>query len=121
MRLRLLNRDFTVCQVADAAQVRLDAEFCFVGKTAEETSLVCLTKDVPPNTVNREDGWRGFYIAGTLDFSLIGILSKIAAVLAAANIGIFAVSTYNTDYIFFKSEHETRAVAALQHAGYAVE
>ena len=120
MLLRWLPHDFSVCQVADWSETKLDAEFCFIGKTAEEHSLVCLTEDVPPNTVNREDGWCGFYIDGVLDFSLIGILSRIASVLAEANIGIFAVSTYNTDYIFLKRENEGMAKAALRHAGYTV-
>ena len=58
---------------------------------------MCLTKDVPPNATERDDGWRTFRIQGTLDFSLIGILSEISGILADNKIGIFAVSTYNTD------------------------
>jgi len=120
MRLRFLEEDFTVCRVAEGTEVRFDAPYCFYGKTAEERSLVCRTADVPCETLAREDGWRGFYIEGVLDFSLIGILAKIAAVLAEEKIGIFAVSTYNTDYIFFKREHELRAKTALSAAGYAL-
>ena len=69
----------------------------FTAKTDEENFLVCLTKDVPPNATERDDGWRTFRIQGTLDFSLIGILSEISGILADNKIGIFAVSTYNTD------------------------
>lgn len=64
------------------AFVDLNREFCFIGKTDEEKSLVCLTKDVPPNVTEREDGWKAFRIQGILDFSLIGILSKISGLLA---------------------------------------
>lgn len=63
----------------------------------------------------------GLYIDGILDFSLIGILSKLSAVLAASQVGIFAVSTYNTDYIFVKKDQYSQAVQALRQAGYAVE
>ncbi len=56
----------------------------------------------PSLTIERDDGWRGFRIQGTLDFSLIGILSKLSGILAEHKIGIFAISTYNTDYILVK-------------------
>lgn len=64
----------------------------------EEKSLVCITSEVPENTVQRDDGWKAFCIQGVWDFSLIGILAKIATILADNGISIFAVSTYNTDY-----------------------
>jgi len=69
----------------------------------------------------REDGWKGFRIEGILDFSLIGILSKISAILADNKIGIFAVSTYNTDYILVKEGDLERAAQALSKAGYVVK
>lgn len=98
----------------------MDAEFCFTGKTDEERSLVCLTEETPDNTIQREDGWRAFRIQGVLDFSLVGILSKISGFLADAKIGIFAVSTYNTDYILVKAEDEMKALDVLAQAGYKV-
>ena len=104
MEIKKIPHDFSVCQVKDYSLVRLDAGFCFTGKTDEENSLVCLTEDVPENTVRRDDGWKAFRIRGVLDFSLIGILSKIAAVLAENEIPVFAISTYNTDYILLKKE-----------------
>ncbi|MBO4475074.1 MAG: ACT domain-containing protein, partial [Clostridiales bacterium] len=98
----------------------LQTEFVFVGKTDEELSLVCQTEDVPENTTDRDDGWKAFRIEGVLDFSLVGILSEISGVLAEAKIGIFAVSTYNTDYILVKEENFERAMEALETAGYEV-
>ena len=97
-----------------------DAEFFFIGKTDEELSLVCRTEDVPSKTAERDDGWRGFRIQGVLDFSLIGILSKLSGILADNKIGIFAVSTYNTDYILVKAENFERAMEVLEAAGYTV-
>lgn len=95
-------------------------QFCFIGKTDEEISLVCRTEDAPENTTDRDDGWRGFRIQGTLDFSLIGILSKLSGILADNGIGIFAVSTFNTDYILVKDENYEKALTILSNSGYAI-
>ena len=121
MNIQKIDGDFTVCKVKDFSQINFDAELCFFGKTDEEISLVCLTKDVPQNALKREDGWRAFRVEGTLDFSLTGILSGIADILAENKIGIFAVSTYNTDYILTKAQNFEEALAALQSAGYEIK
>lgn len=120
MEIKALEQEFTVCQVADYSQVNWTAEFCFTGKTDEEYSLACATADVPANVIRRDDGWKGFRIQGVLDFSLVGILSKIAALLAEDNIPIFAISTYNTDYVLTKAEHYEKALEVLKRAGYTI-
>ena len=120
MELKKLDYDLTVCKVTSTAGLNPDCEFFFLGRTDEEISLVCLTKDTPGRTAAREDGWKGFRIQGELDFSLIGILSKISSILAENKIGIFAVSTYNTDYILVKKEHFDKAMEALAAEGYDV-
>lgn len=97
----------------------MEAEYCFTGKTDQEKSIVCRTGDVPKNTMEREDGWRAFRIEGVLDFSLTGILAKISTLLAEEKIGIFAVSTFNTDYILVKKENERKALSKLSKAGYS--
>lgn len=121
MKLNILKDDFTVCKMTDYTKVDLSADFCFTGKTDSESSLVCPTSAVPDNTTIREDGWRSFRIVGTLDFSLVGILSRISGILAEENIGIFAVSTFDTDYVFVKAENFARAVEALRTSGYEFE
>ena len=118
MEIKKLGYDFSVCKVADYSQVDLTGEFVFVGKTDEEASLVCRTKDVPANVTAREDGWKAFRIQGVLDFSLIGILSRITAILADAGVSVFCVSTFNTDYVLVKEDRLTAAVSALQSAGH---
>ena len=120
MELKKFSEDFSVCKVTDYTQVNLEAEFCFTGRTDEEKSLVCLTKDVPSNVTERDDGWKSFRIHGVLDFSLIGILSKISGILADNQIGIFAISTYNTDYVLTKSENYSKAIEVLSQAGYQI-
>ena len=120
MEIKKIAYDFSVCKVEDYSLANLDAEYCFVGKTDEEKSLVCLTCDVPGNVTDRDDGWKAFRIQGVLDFSLIGILSKISSVLAENEIGIFAISTFNTDYILTKEENFGRAIEVLSKAGYQI-
>ena len=118
--LKKIPHRLSVCKVADVSALDLSADFYFIGKTDEELSLVCRTEAAPAGTTEREDGWRGFYIQGVLDFSLIGILSELSRILAENRIGIFAVSTYNTDYILVKEENYERALDALTAEGYNV-
>lgn len=120
MRIKQIQQEFSVCKLNDISAIRWEDEFCFVGKTDEEVSLVCLTEHTPSETLEREDGWRAFRIEGILDFSLIGILSKITTILAEHEISVFAVSTYNTDYILTKSENYAKAMEVLKEAGYVI-
>ena len=120
MELKTLPYSFTVCKLMSVGDLPSGIDFCFTAKTDEEISLVCKTEDVPENTLVRDDGWKGFRIEGVLEFSLIGILSKISAILAENKVGIFAVSTYNTDYIFVKEENFDKAINALKDNGYDV-
>lgn len=120
MKLRKIHQDFSVCQVEDYSLVNLESQYCFIGKTDEEKSLVCATSEVPSNVIKKDDGWKAFYIEGVLDFSLIGILSQIASILADNAISIFAVSTYNTDYVLIKSENYQRGLEILESKGYEI-
>ena len=120
MELRKLPYELTVCTVEGTESIDLSSDFLFIGKTEEEISIVCETSETPAATTEREDGWKGFVICGVLDFSLIGILSGISTVLAQNGIGIFAISTYNTDYILVKAENFESAESSLVAAGYDV-
>lgn len=120
MKLKRIEHHFSVCKVKNLENVDLSQEFCFIEKTDEELSVVCITEHVPADTIEREDGWRAFRIQGVLDFSLIGILAKIAVILAEHEIGIFVVSTFNTDYILVKGENFERALQVLEQKGYQV-
>ena len=120
MELKVIPYNFTVCKLKTDSDIDVTNSFYFVGKTDEEISLVCKTEDTPADTLERDDGWRAFRIQGVLDFSLIGILSKISGILADNKIGIFAVSTYNTDYILVKADNFIRALSVLEKSGYTV-
>lgn len=120
IKIEKIDVSLTVCKVNDYSQVNLSQDFCFIGKTNCENSLVCATDCVPSNTTEREDGWRAFRIVGTLDFSLIGILSKISTILANEKIGIFAISTFNTDYVLVKESNFEKSLTALESNGYII-
>jgi hypothetical protein len=120
MELKKIEYDLTVCKVEAITDIDMTADFFFLGKTDEEISLVCKTDDAPKKTTERDDGWKGFRIQGVLDFSLIGILSKLSGILAENHIGIFAVSTFNTDYILVKTETFERALSVLSAEGYTI-
>ena len=120
MEIKKIDHNLSVCQVEDYSLVNLNSEYSFIGKTDEEKSLVCITDEVPANVIQRDDGWKAFRIQGVLDFSLIGILAKIAAALADNGISIFAVSTYNTDYVLMKKENYQKALDVLKALGYMI-
>ena len=120
MELKILKQDFSIGKLHDVSQADLQNEFCFFAKTDQENSLVCPTEFMPDDMIEREDGWRAFRIQGILDFSLIGILAEISSLLANHKIGIFVISTYNTDYILIKAENFERAVRVLADHGYEI-
>lgn len=120
IRLKFLKGDFSVCKLRDLTRIDLSCGFYFLAKTPDELSLVCFTEDVPSTAISEDKGWKAFRVEGTLDFALVGILSKITQLLAAEGISIFAVSTYDTDYVLLKRENIDKAREVLQNGGYQV-
>ena len=119
MKLKVLPYELTVCKVAAPEEIDMKGELFFIGKTDGEVSLVCETDAAPEKTLERSDGWRGMRVEGTLDFSLVGVLAGLTAALAERGIPVFAVSTYDTDYLLVKADQLENAAAALTAAGYA--
>ncbi len=114
-RLLLLPDRLAVCQL-DASSTTPDwatcGSFYSITRTPDELSIVCAEAQVPGD-VKPEGGWRAFKVEGTLDFALTGVLESIARPLADAKVSIFAVSTFNTDYVLVKEESVERAIQAL--------
>lgn len=120
--LSVLEGNYAVCRLAPEAVAPswLPSDgFVSVTRTAEELSIVCL-KDAVPASVRAERGFRILKIEGPLDFALTGILLAVASPLAAAGISIFALSTYDTDYVLIPSDDLDQAVAALRDAGHRI-
>jgi len=122
MKLLLHPGLYAVCRLDPGAELpawALRAPMYFVARTVEELSVVCPRAGVPEGVKN-ESGWRMLQVAGHLDFGLTGILASIANPLAAAGVSLFALSTFNTDYVIVKEERLAAAKAALEGAGFAI-
>ena len=100
MMLEVFPQEFSICQITPGTP--LPAGICFFARTDSELSLVCETANLPSDFAACETGWRMFRVAGNLEFSLIGIPSKITSILADVSVSVFCVSTYDTDYILVK-------------------
>lgn len=120
MELLILPEDFSICKLKDYSQIDINQPFVFTGSTDEEKSLVCPTRLVPPGILERSDGWRGLRIAGVLDFSLVGVIAGISDILAKDGIGIFVLSTFDTDYILIRNEQFEVALKVLELSGYII-
>jgi uncharacterized protein len=122
LNLSLLEGRFAVVQLEPKSPVpALEGEFFTVTRTSEELSIVCLESNVPSNSnVQLERDWACLKLQGPFEFSLTGILLSVIEPLAKVNVGIFAISTFNTDYVLVKVEHLETAILALEAAGHSV-
>lgn len=119
MMLEMLSQRFCVCLVKNFSLPKASGIW-FLSCTDREISLVCEPQHAPQDALAREDGWRGLRVGGSLDFALVGILSRLTGALAKARIPVFAVSTYQTDYLLVREETWAGALDALRAAGYAL-
>ncbi len=124
LNLSLLEGRFAVLQLEPNSSIPawvLEGEFFSVSKTTEELSIVCLESNAPTNSdVRLERDWACLKLQGPFEFSLTGILLSVLEPLAQVNVGIFALSTFNTDYVLVKAENLEKAIVALEAAGHRV-
>ncbi len=121
--LTLLPGEYAICQLpaeAAAPTVATGSIFLSVTRTADELSVVCRAEDAPAAS-RVEAGWRCLKLAGPFAFDEVGVLASVAAPLAEAAVGIFAISTYNTDYVLVKAAQLDAALAALREAGHTLD
>lgn len=121
MELQKIKSEFTVCKIVNTDNVDFTREFVFLSKTDEEISLVCESAFTPSNIIISEPGWNALRITGILDFGMIGVIAKISNILAEANISIFVISTYNTDYILLKKTSFNECLQLLKDNGYTIK
>ena len=124
MKLLLLPDLFAVCRLDPGAPLPVwamsaSSALVSITRTANELSIVCAQANVPDN-VQREDNWRCLMVEGPLDFSLTGVLSALLTPLADAGVSIFALSTFDTDYLLVRAAQLDLAVEALSAAGHRV-
>lgn len=123
LALAILPERFAVCRLTAEAAIPGWAQtgpFVSITRTADELSVVCLEAAVPAE-IQCERSWRVIKLVGPFDFALVGILVAVAVPLAEASISIFALSTYDTDYVLVRKGQFERAVAVLQAAGHTFE
>ena len=119
LTMRVLPGELAVCRLdADgplpAWVFHAEARFFSVMRTPEETSVVCPVDDVPPSIERADKGWRALKVDGPLPLTMTGVTARLTTPLGSAGIPVFALSTYDTDYLLIKSEHLERAVALLK-------
>ncbi len=120
IRLEVAPQRLAICRLAASTSIpdwAMKSSFYSISKTPDELSIVCDQALVPDGT-KCEAGWRAFRVQGNLDFGLTGVLSSLATPLANAQISIFAISTFDTDYFLVKNESLERAMLALKSAGH---
>jgi uncharacterized protein len=126
VRLFLLSDMFAICRLdPDApsptwAERSASGRLISITRTRDELSIVCAQEDIPEG-VRYEGGWRCLMVEGPLDFSLTGVLSSLLAPLAEVGVSIFALSTFDTDYLLVRAAQLERAIEALRASGYQVE
>lgn len=122
LTMKLLKEKYGVCRLNKTELIpewAKNSDFFSITKTSDELSIVCF-EDSIPNDVKCEKDWRVLKIEGPLDFSLIGILASISTILAQKGISIFAISTYDTDYILVKNKDIDNAIDSLIKERYEV-
>ena len=122
LKIRALEGLYGICRLDPTVPVPPWApggEFVSVTRTSEELSVVCPQRSIPESARFNPD-WRVLKVEGPLDFSLVGILSTLSSTLAQAKISLFAVSTFDTDYILVHEADFRSAVRALRDAGHQV-
>lgn len=122
LHLEVLDPPFAVCRLdrADKSLTRdLGGPFSSLSITDDEVSLVCIESAAPPGA-EVEAGWRCLKVEGPLSFSEVGILSSLTTILAGAGVSLFAVSTWDTDYLMVKRESLDTAIDVLSAAGHEI-
>lgn len=122
LRLSVLEDRLAICRLepdSEAPGWATEAGLFSITRTPDELSIVCPEPNVP-DEITREDGWRALAIEGPLDFSLVGILASVATPLAEAGLCIFAISTYDTDYVLVQEDALGTAVSVLHESGHVV-
>ena len=122
LNLTVVDGIFAVCRLGAEAPIPSWAtagSFFSITRTADELSVVC-GQDAVPEGVVGERGWRCLRVAGTMPFSVVGVLASLAAPLAEAGISVFAVSTFDTDYLLVKEKDFEAALDALRQRGHGI-
>lgn len=123
LKLTLLSGRFAICKFTPDSSLPdwvMNSPVFSISRTFDELSIMCEEQYIPVE-IERESGWRAFKFEGPFDFQQVGILNAVTAPLAQAKIGIFAISTYDTDYVLIKELHLNKTISALSDYGHKIE
>jgi len=123
LRLILVDGTFAICRFEPDTLVPpwvTVGNFFSFTRTADELSIVCRQEGIPEG-INCELGWRSLRVAGTMPFSVVGVLASLTAPLAEAGLSAFAISTFDTDYLLVKADDLERAVDVLGRRGHTIQ
>jgi uncharacterized protein len=117
--IRVLEHRLAICRLDAGAPppawvFHAEAKLFSVTRTPEETSVVCAEDDVPPSVARVERGWRALMLVGPIPFNEIGVLASFVTPLAVAGIPVFALSTFDTDYVLVRESDLPRALEELR-------
>jgi uncharacterized protein len=122
MKIALLPETYAICRLSTSAAIpawAMQGTFFSINKTSDELSIVCEEKNVPEG-IQSERSWRLLKVVGPLDFTLTGVLASVANPLARAQVSIFAISTFDTDYILVQSRNLEAAKTCLVSEGFNI-
>jgi len=121
LKLKILNGNYGVCKLSKEDEIPgwIKGNFVSIARTEDELSIVCEEEYIPEN-VKFENDWKCLKVVGPLDFALTGILSSLAQPLALADISIFAISTFDTDYLLIKKDMLKKAIEVLSNEGHKI-
>ena len=123
LNLIVVDGTFAICRLGGGSPIppwATAGPFFSITRTADELSVVC-RQDAVPEGITCEQGWRCLRVAGTMPFSVIGVLASLTAPLVEAGISVFAISTFDTDYLLVKAEDLNRAVDVLRRRGHTIQ
>ena len=122
LRLRSLHGRYSIARLDPDAPIPawLRGELTSITRTPDELSIVC-DEDAVPDGVQAERGWRALAVAGPIPFEITGVAAALTTALAGANISVFVMATYDTDYLLVKDEVFARACDVLRDAGHVVD
>ena len=121
LTLNVHKENYGICKLHKEAPVPewVEGIFTSITRTANELSIICLEEKIPKE-IKCEKGWRVIEIVGQLEFSLVGVLASLLTPLADAGISVFALSTFNTDYLLIKEKDIDATVKILEASGHIV-
>jgi protein-tyrosine phosphatase len=122
VRLFVVEGSFAICKLVSGSPIpqwATQSNWFSITRTADELSIVCRQDQVPEGIISEKE-WRCLRVAGAMPFSVVGVLASLTTPLAAAGISLFAISTFNTDYLLMKASDFEKAIIVLQAAGHDI-